>query len=202
MRREPARAALAARELSTMSHEHGFGEMLGWAEWITGWAMVEQHRGDQGIQTMLEAIKFHESIGGTVATPWRRGVLAEGYAKNSRLDDAQQELRRALETADQTGLHFFDAELYRIGGEIALRSDPQDAQAAERKFRHAIAVAKGQDARLWELRGTVSLARLLHDTNRRDEARTMLAHIYGWFTEGFDTADLKNAKALLDELSN
>jgi class 3 adenylate cyclase len=202
MRREPARAALAARELSTMSHEHGFDEMLGWAEWITGWAMVEQHRGDQGIQTMLEAIKFHESIGGTIATAWRQGVLAEGYAKNSRLDDGQLVLRRAIETADQTGLHFFDAELCRIGGEIALRSDPRDPQAAERKFRDAIAVAKGQEARLWELRGTVSLGRLLRDTNRREEARAILTEIYNWFTEGFDTADLKDAKALLEELNN
>jgi predicted ATPase len=102
---------------------------------------------------------------------------------------------------DETGLHFFDAELCRIRGEIALRSDPQDPQAAERKFRDAIAVAKGQEARLWELRGTVRLGRLLRDTNRPDEARTMLAEIYNWFTEGFDTADLKDAKALLLELS-
>jgi predicted ATPase len=73
--------------------------------------------------------------------------------------------------------------------------------AAERKFRRAIAVAKRQEARLWELRGTVSLGRLLRDTNRLDEARTMLSEIYNWFTEGFDTADLKEAKALLDELA-
>jgi len=164
--------------------------------------MVEQHRGDQGIQTMLEAIKFHDSIGGTIATPWRRGVLAEGYAKNGRLDDAQQELRRAIETADQSGLHFFDAELCRIGGEIALRSDPQDPQAAERKFRDAIALAKGQEARLWELRGAVSLGRQLCDTNRPDEARTILSEIYNWFAEGFELPDLKEAKALLDELSS
>ena len=151
---------------------------------------------------MLEAINFHESIGGTVATPWRRGVLAEGFAKNSRLEDAQNELRRAMDAADQTGGHFFDAELYRIGGEIALRSDPPDQATAERNFRDAIAVAKGQEARLWELRGTVSLGRLLRDTHRRDEARAMLSDIYNWFTEGFDTADLKDAKALLDELGN
>ena len=184
-----------------MSHEHGFSEMLGGAEWISGWAMVEQDRGEQGIQMMLEAMKFQESIGGAVATPWRRGVLAEGFAKNSRLEDAQNELRRAMDAADQTGGHFFDAELYRIGGEIALRSDPQDQLSAETNFRKAIAVAKRQEARLWELRATVSLGRLLQDTHRRDEARAILADIYSWFTEGFDTADLKEAKALLDELS-
>src|SRR5262249_497823 len=137
MRREPARAEAAARELSTMSHEHGFSELLGWAELITGWAMVEQNRGEQGIEMMFESIRFHESTGGTVATPLRRGVLAQAYAKKSRLDEAQIELRRAINTADQTGGHFFDAELYRIGGEIALRSDPQDRAAAESYFRKA-----------------------------------------------------------------
>jgi tetratricopeptide (TPR) repeat protein len=201
MQREPEHAELAARELSTMGYEHGFSEMLGWAEWVLGWAMVEQHRGEQGIQKMLEAISFHESIGGMLATSWRRGVLAEGYAKNSRLEDAQNELRRAIDAADQTGGHFFDAELYRIGGEIALRSDPPDLQAAERKFRDAIAVAMEQEARLWELRTSVSLARLLRETNRRDEARTILGNVYNWFTEGFELPDLKEAKALLDELS-
>src|SRR5262249_36947418 len=159
----------AARELLTMSHEHGFSELIGWAKLITGWAMVEQDRGEQGIQMMLEAMKFHESIGGSIATAWRRGVLAEGYAKNGRLDDAQIELRRAIDTADQTGGHFFGADLYRIGGEIALRSNPPDPVAAEGNFRKAIANAKRHEARLWELRATVSLARLLRDTNRRDE---------------------------------
>jgi predicted ATPase len=163
--------------------------------------MVEQHRGDQGIQMMLEAMKFHESIGGTVATPWRRGVLAEGYAKNGRLDDAQNEWRRAIDAAEQTGGHLFDAELYRIGGEIALRSEPQDQRAAENNFRKAISVAQQQEARLWELRASVSLARLLRDTNRWEQARTMLADIYNWFTEGFDLPDLKEAKALLDDLN-
>ena len=202
IRREPARAEVAASELSTKCRELGFSEILGWGNWVLGWAMVEQHRGEQGIQTILEAIKLHESIGGTVASPWRRGVLAEAYAKNGRLDDARNELRRAMDAAAQTGGRFFDAELCRIGGEIALRSDPPDQATAERNFRDAIAVAKGQEARLWELRGTVSLGRLLRDTHRRDEARAMLSDIYNWFTEGFDTADLKDAKALLDELGN
>jgi hypothetical protein len=201
MRREPARAEAISRELSTISYEHGFREMLGWADWIVGWAMLEQDRVEQGIQMMLEAFKFQESIGGFIATPWTRGVLAEAYAKDNRLDDAQIELRLAMDAADRTGLHLFDAELCRIGGEIALRSNPQDPMAAERKFREAIAVAKWQEARLWELRATVSLGRLFHNTNLRDEARTMLGEVYDWFTEGFELPDLKEAKALLDDLN-
>ena len=150
---------------------------------------------------MAEAMDLHESIGGTPGTPWRRGVLAEGYSKNGRLDDAGKELRRAVEAAEQTGQHFFDAELCRISGEIALRSDPRDQMEAERYFRNAVAVANQQEARSWELRAATSLARLLLDTNRREEARKLLGGIYGWFTEGFDLPDLKEAKALLDELN-
>jgi predicted ATPase len=201
LRREPGRAEAAARELSTMCREHGLSEMLGWGEWVLGWAILEQGLGEQGLEKMAESIAFHESIGGTPGTPWRRGELAEGYAKNGGLNDAREELRRAVEAADQSGQHFFDAELRRIGGEIALRSDPPDKMAAERYFREAISVANLQEARWWQLRATMSLARLLRDTNRRDEARAMLAEIYNWFTEGFDTADLKDAKALLDELA-
>jgi ATP/maltotriose-dependent transcriptional regulator MalT len=104
MRREPARAEAAARELLTMSHEHGFSELIGWAKLITGWAMVEQDRGEQGIQMMLEAMKFHESIGGSIATAWRQGVLAEECAKSGRLDDAQNELRRAIERIRRAGI--------------------------------------------------------------------------------------------------
>jgi predicted ATPase/class 3 adenylate cyclase len=201
MCREVEQAEAAAAELVTICREHGFSELLGWGYWAIGWAMLERHRVGEGLQMMVEAMNLHESIGGTIASPWRLGVLAEGYAKNSRLDDAQKELKRAIDAADQTGGHFFDAELSRIGGDIALRSDPRDQRAGERNFRKAIAIAKQQEARLWELRATVSLARLLCDTNRRDEARSVLAEIYNWFIEGFDLPDLKEARTLLDELN-
>ena len=174
--------------------------MLGWGEWVLGWAMFEQNRAESGLEKVAESIDFHESVGGTVNEPWRRGVLAEGYAKSDRLLEARGELQRALEAAEQTGQHLFDAELNRIGGEIALRSDPPDPTAAERYFRKAIEIARAQEARLCELRATMSFARLLAEQNRRDEALAMLAEIYNWFTEGFDTADLKDAKALLEQL--
>jgi class 3 adenylate cyclase/tetratricopeptide (TPR) repeat protein len=200
MRRGAAPAEAAALELSTMCREHGFTEMLGWGEWVRGWAMLEQGRADRGVEIMAESITLHESIGGTPGAPWRRGVLAEGYARAGRLDDAREELRRAVEAADQMEQHFVDAELCRIGGELALRSAPADDKAAEGHFRKAIALANRQDAKWWELRATLSLARLLRDTGRRDEARSLLSEIYNWFTEGFDTADLNDAKVLLDEL--
>ena len=115
---------------------------------------------------------------------------------------------RALEMADQaltivtqTGAYISAPELYRFKGRALLIRNPSATTEAEICFRKAIEIARGQSAKWWELRATVILARLLRDTGRRDEARATLADIYNWFTEGFDTADLKDAKGLLDELS-
>ncbi len=110
-------------------------------------------------------------------------------------------LNKALEHIERSGELHGQAEMLRLKGEILLMGNKPDTTEAEHCFRTALDVAKEQGAKWWELRATVSLARLLRDTRRRDEARAMLAEIYGWFTEGFDNPDLKDAKALLDELS-
>jgi predicted ATPase len=101
----------------------------------------------------------------------------------------------------ETEERYYEAELHRLRGELLLMRSDADREGAERCFRKAIDIARRQRAKSWELRATTSLARLLRDTDRRDEARSMLAEIYNWFTEGFDTRDLKEAKTLLDELS-
>ena len=111
-------------------------------------------------------------------------------------------VRSLRSLVNRTDERFCEPELYRIAGEIIFRKPAADLVAAEERFREAIKVAQKQSAKWWELRASKSLARLLRYTNRRDEARAMLAEIYSWFTEGFHTADLKDAKALLDELSN
>jgi predicted ATPase len=102
--------------------------------------------------------------------------------------------------AARTGEHHGESEVERVAGETLLLMDAENTTEAEQCFRHAIAIAAEQGAKSFELRAATSLARLLRDTGRRDEARAMLAEIYNWFTEGVDTADLKDAKALLDEL--
>ena len=102
---------------------------------------------------------------------------------------------------EKIGERFFEAELYRLNGELLLMQDASDAVQADLSFREAIEVARRQSAKSFELRATTSLARLTAKQGKRDEARAMLAAIYGWFTEGFDTKDLQDAKALLDELS-
>jgi len=104
-------------------------------------------------------------------------------------------------TVARTGAQLYGPSLHRVKGELLLALNPSDIADAEQCFRTAIEIARQQSARTEELRATMSLARLLKKQGRRDQARTMLADIYGWFTEGFDTADLKDAKALIDELS-
>ena len=105
----------------------------------------------------------------------------------------------AIETAKET---WFEAEVNRIGGEIALNSPGPDAAKAEEYFERALTVARQQQAKSWELSAAMSMARLWRDQGKRDEARELLAPVYGWFTEGFDTLDLKEAKVLLDELAS
>jgi predicted ATPase len=104
----------------------------------------------------------------------------------------------AVETTKET---WYEAEVHRIAGEIALTSPERDTVKAEAYFERALALARVQQAKSWELRAAMSMARLRRDQGKRDEARELLAPVYGWFTEGFDTVDLKQAKALLDELA-
>ena len=128
-------------------------------------------------------------------------MLAEACIESSLLDDGLSALAEALAVANETEGHGYDAEIYRLKGELLLKQDDSNAEEAQSCFQHAIEIARNQSAKSRELRATTSLARLIAKQGRRDEARTMLAEIYGWFTEGFDTADLKDAKVLLDELA-
>jgi predicted ATPase len=111
-------------------------------------------------------------------------------------------IAEALHLLQQSGECFWEAEIYRVRGELLLKQNESNRDEAQASFERAIQIAHAQTAKSLELRATTSLARLLRDTNRRHETRAMLADIYGWFTEGFDTADLKDAKALLDELES
>jgi predicted ATPase len=120
--------------------------------------------------------------------------------ETGRIDDGLATLTEALAAADEHENHHNRAEIHRLRGEVLLKQDDSNATEAQGCFRRAIEIARSQSAKSWELRATMSLARQLARQDRGNEARTMLSEIYGWFTEGFDTADLKDAKALLDEL--
>jgi tetratricopeptide (TPR) repeat protein len=166
-----------------------------------GWLLTERGELQEGIDTIGNGIAGLLATGCKYHDSFHRALLALAYLRANRVDDAFASLDDALRFVEQSGERYYEAELHRLRGELLLvcgrDSDEEEIQGC---FRKAIEVARKQDAKSWELRATMSLARLLAKQGRRDEARAMLAEIYGWFTEGFDTADLKEAKALLDEL--
>ena len=127
--------------------------------------------------------------------------LAQAYAELGQFDDAWRCIGEAMTTMETTKETWCEAEVNRMAGEIALKSPEPDAAKAEAYFERALAVARQQQAKSWELRAAMSMARLWRDQGKPQQARELLAPVYGWFTEGFDTLDLKEAKALLEELA-
>jgi predicted ATPase len=142
------------------------------------------------------------STGATVFVPLHLSNLAKAYAELGQFDDAWRCVGEAMTAVETTKERWYEADIHRIAGEIALQSPQSDAAKAQAYFERALAVARAQQAKSWELRAAMSMARLLRDQGKRDEARELLAPVYGWFTEGFDTRDLKEAKALLDALAS
>jgi predicted ATPase len=153
----------------------------------------------EGMAQMREGIAGLQSIGVRFYSSGRLCSLAGAQAKAGHPEEGLITLAEALALVEQTGERYWEAELYRLKGELLLAQG--DDTEAEASFRRAIEVAQRQQAKSWELRATVSLARLWQEQGRIDEARRMLAEVYGWFTEGFDTPDLQEAKALLEELA-
>jgi class 3 adenylate cyclase/tetratricopeptide (TPR) repeat protein len=141
------------------------------------------------------------STGLTLYEPWHLWHLAIAYADLCQFDDAQRCIADAMDRIERSKEKWCEAEVYRIAGEVALKSPSPDTEKAEKHFERALAVAHQQRARSWELRAAMSMARLWRDQDKLQQARELLTPVHGWFTEGFDTLDLKDAKALLDELA-
>jgi predicted ATPase len=142
-----------------------------------------------------------QSLGATLNVPLYLAFLAKTHAELDQIDDAVGFIGKAMTAFETTGETLWEAEVNRIAGEIALTSPEADAAKAEASFKRALLVACEQQAKSWELRAAISLARLWRDQGKVSEARELLAPVYGWFTEGFDTRDLKEAKVLLEELA-
>ncbi len=154
------------------------------------------------VQTLTFATIASRSTGATVWEPMYRSYLARAYAALGQFDDASRCVAEAFTAVETTNKErWCEAEVNRVAGEIAMKSPEPDVAKAEAYFERAIAIARAQQAKSWELRAAMSLARLWRDQGKRDAARDLLAPVYNWFTEGFDTLDLKEAKALLDELA-
>ena len=142
------------------------------------------------------------STGSTWFTPTNLSFLSLAYVDLGQFDDARRCIDEAMTTVETTRERWYEAEVNRRAGEIALLSIEPDAAKAQAYFERALLVARNQQAKSWELRAAMSMARLWRDQGKREAARDLLAPVYGWFTEGFDTLDLKEAKTLLDELSS
>jgi class 3 adenylate cyclase/tetratricopeptide (TPR) repeat protein len=188
-----------AESLIALSRENGFPYWLGCGLVRLGRIQVEDGDIDAGIETMLEGMRTFRAVSMALTYDYFCCVLAEAYLAAGRVEEGLAVLNEAIARSAAQQQRFCEPELHRLKGELLRLSGAADD--AEKSMREAIAIAQGQEAKSWELRATTSLARLLEKQGRRGEARTMLAEIYGWFTEGFDTADLKVAKALLDRLN-
>jgi predicted ATPase len=155
----------------------------------------------KAVQTIIEYPNLMQPTGARVWRPYTRMILATAHSEVGHFDEARRQAFESLAEIENYKERWWEAEANRIAGEIARKSSDTDAPKAEAYFERALAVARRQQAKSWELRAALSMARLWRDQGKRDEARELLAPIYGWFTEGFDTRDLKEARALLDELA-
>jgi len=167
-----------------------------------GWVLAVSGEALAGSSMIASGLTASRSTGATVNEPLCLSTLAATYAELGRFDDAWRCLSEAIRTIEPTKERWFEAEVNRIAGKIALKSPEPDAAKAKAYFERALAVARTQQAKSWELRSSMSLARLWRDQGKVQQARDLLAPVYEWFTEGFDTRDLKEAKALLAELQS
>jgi predicted ATPase len=193
-------ASAFADELLTLADEKGTAFFkLGWRI-IHGCVSARSGKASEAVKT-ISGMPAWNLTGMRLFMPLYLSNLARAYADLRQFDDAWRYIGDVMTGLETTGERWCEAEINRMAGEIALMSPELDTAKSEAYFERALTVARQQQAKSWELRAAMSMARLWRDQGRRDEARELLAPVYGWFTEGFDTLDLKEAKALLDELA-
>jgi predicted ATPase len=196
----PREAQQHATELVALASEHGFPLWLGWGIVHRGWSLAALGQAQEGLSLLTEGLSVLRPTGVITWMPWTLTLLAEAHAKLDQLVEAQNCLAEAAQIIERTDERYSEAESHRLRGDLL--SATGDQAAAEENYRRALSVARQQSAKTFELRAASSLACLWRDQGKRDEARDLLAPVYGWFTEGFDTLDLKEAKALLDTLAS
>ncbi|HEV8711510.1 MAG TPA: hypothetical protein VGX03_01620, partial [Candidatus Binatia bacterium] len=205
-RREVQAVQERAEATITLATEQGFALWVAWGTSWLGWVLAEQGQREEGIAQMRQGMATSRAMGAEVARPWFLAALAEAYGKMGQTEEGLVLLAEGLAHVHKTGEHVAEAELYRLKGTLTLQSkvpSPKSKveQEAEECFLRAIGIARRQRAKSLELRAATSLARLWQQQGQKDRARRMLVEIYHWFTEGFDTKDLQEAKALLAELA-
>jgi predicted ATPase len=194
-----AAAIAQSDELVALADEKGTAPRKGLGMMNRGCVSILTGKASDAAQMITSGLAVRPT-GATVWMPWFLSHLAIANAELARLDDAWRYIGEAMTAVEATKERWGEAEINRIAGEIALKSPQPDTAKARTYFERALAVARQQQAKSWELRAAMSMARLWRDQGKRDEAHDLLAPVYGWFTEGFDTLDLREARALLDEL--
>jgi predicted ATPase len=213
LRREWQTVHEQAEAIITLCADQGFSYFLAVGTILRGWALTEQGQEEEGIAQMRRGLAAYRATGAELNRPSFLALLAEAYGKAGKAEEGLTVLAEALDLVDKTGACVSEAELYRLKGQLTLQQfgvqsselptpNSQAEAEAEACFLKAIAIARRQQAKSLELRATVSLARLWQQQGKHHAARNILSEIYGWFTEGFDTKDLQEAKALLEELSH
>jgi predicted ATPase len=200
-RRETSAVQAQAEALLNLATAQEFPLHVGLGTFWRGWALVMQGQGVAGLTQMHEGVAAVMAVGLRLARPHLLVRLAEATGHVGQIAEGLRLLAEALTMLEESGQGEFLAEAYRLQGELRLRQAVPEAAQAEACFQRALTIARRQQAKSWELRAAMSLARLWQQQDKREEARALLAPIYGWFTEGFDTADLQEAKALLEELT-
>jgi class 3 adenylate cyclase/predicted ATPase len=198
-RREWQTAQAHAEAALVLATEHGFGRYVASGGLARGAALAAQGQGEAGIALMRQGLDALRATGSAAGMPFHLARLAEAYGQVGQLEEGLHLLAEVLAVVDTTGGRQWEAELHRLRGEL-LRQAVPDTPQAEACFHQALDIARRQQAKSWELRAAMSLSRLWLHQGKRAAAHGLLAPIYGWFTEGFDTADLQDARALLAEL--
>jgi adenylate cyclase len=224
--RERKVARERAEATITLAIEQGFPYWMAFGTMVRGWALAEQGQVEEGIAQMRQSLVAFQAMGTEVQRPHFLALLAEAHTKKGQIEEGRAALAEALALVDKTGERYYEAELYRLKGELLLTQEGKNQKSkikrqkakietspqplapntqaeaeAEACFLKAIEISQRQQAKSLELRATTSLARFWQRQGKKSEAHKLLSEIYNWFTEGFDTKDLQEAKMLLEELS-
>jgi predicted ATPase len=200
-RRDPQAAGDWSAEVLALAQEQGFAQRIATGTLLQGWALAVQGQHAEGLARMREGLAAYRATGAEVGRTYFLAFLAEAYGRAGEIDEGLTILAEALACVDQHGEHVHEAELYRLKGELLLAQAPARAHEAETCFQQALDIARRQQAKSLELRAALSLGRLWQRQGKRTAAHALLTPIYGWFAEGYDTADLGEAAALLNALT-
>ena len=183
-----------------LAREHGFPHWVAYGTIVCGWALAVQGQWEEGLTQIQQGLIAQQATGAAIARPCFLALLSEAHAAAGQAKAGLDVLEATLALVDHTGERHSEAEIYRLKGELLLLQAVPDALQAEACWQQALVIARRQQAKSWELRAAISLSRLWQQQGKQAEAHELLAPIYGWFTEGFETADLQEAKALLQGL--